>query len=279
MEKQLVTTKLIAQICQKLNVPFSFATENKTVLQLHLKNCDHFMINSNLGLISSTKAQLCLDKAYQYEILNKVISQPKTISYLDPNSEYKNFAPFTDHQEIINDIKNNFSFPIIIKKNTGMEGVNIFLCKNEGELVKAVKTVFNQNDYRYDHVLLAQEYIEIKKEYRAVFYKHQLELLYRKDNSQATFTNNLSPLHYEGARAVEETNQELIKKIEQFVQPTFRNFDLIYGGYDIAEDQQGKLWLIEINSVPGFAYYLKDNGEEKIANLFKKIITDLTLNK
>jgi len=272
---KLITTELITKACKELHLNFSYATKNKTVLNIHFPNKDHFIINSNLGLISSTKAHLCLDKAYQYEILSDVVNLPETTSYLDPHSKYSEFTKLKSHQEIKKDIINNNSFPIIVKKNTGTEGENVFLCHNEKELTKAINNIFNLNSSLYDHVLLVQEYINIKNEYRAIFYKHQLELLYKKDNHQAEFIGNLSPLHFEGAKAIEISDQNLQEKITKFVTPIFTKLDLIYGGFDIAEDQNGQFYLIEINSVPGYAHYLENNREEKLLTLFKKILGDL----
>jgi len=275
MAQKLITTNLIAKACQELNINFSFTTKNRTVLTIHLPKRDHFIINSNLGLISSTKAQLCLDKAYQYEILNSVVNMPVTTSYLDPHSKYSEFAKHKSHQQIIKDIEDKFSFPMIIKKNTGTEGENVYLCNNQIELIKAVQTIFDKNSYLYDHVLLAQSQIKIKNEYRAILYNHQLALLYKKDNQQAKFIGNLSPLHYEGAKAIEINDQSFKEKIFQFITPIFLKLDLKYAGFDIAEDQNGKLWLIEINSVPGYAHYLENNNESKLLVLFKKILTEL----
>ncbi|MCF6184047.1 MAG: hypothetical protein L3J56_05385 [Bacteroidales bacterium] len=275
MVPKLVTTNLIAQACQELDLKFSYVTKNKNVLAIHLSKKDHFIINSNLGLITSTQAHLCQDKAYQYELLNGVINIPTTISYLDPHSKYKEFAKFNSHQEISDNIESIFSFPIVVKKNTGTEGENVYLCNDKQELIKSIKTIFNKQDYLYDHVLIAQKYIKINNEYRAIFYKGKLELLYEKDINKATFTGNLSPLHYEGAKAIEINNLDFKKKISQFITPIFTKLDLTYAGFDVVIDNEDKLSLIEINSVPGFTHYLKDNKEDKLLNLFKKILEDL----
>jgi glutathione synthase/RimK-type ligase-like ATP-grasp enzyme len=275
MENKLVTTNLIATACESLHLDFNFVTKNKTVLAIKLPDRIHYIINSNLGLISSTEAHLCIDKAYQYEILNQVVNMPPTISYLDPFSKYSDFAPYKTHQEIENQIINDFSFPMVIKKNTGTEGENIFACNNRLEVKKAIQAIFNLNSYLYDHVLIVQERIDIKNEYRAIFYKNKIELLYKKDNSQAQFIGNLSPLHFTGAKAVDISDNKLLQKVESFVLPVFEKINLSYAGFDIAEDQAGKLWLIEINSVPGYGYYLENNKEKKVVELFKKILQDL----
>lgn len=275
MENKLVTTNLIATACKALNLNVSFVTKNKTVLAIKLPDRIHYIINSNLGLISSTEAYLCIDKAYQYEILNEVINIPPTISYLDPFSKYSDFAPYKSHQEIENQIVNNFSFPVVIKKNTGTEGENVFACNDQDEVKKAIQAIFNLDSYLYDHVLIVQDRIDVKNEYRAIFYKNKLELLYKKDNSQSQFVGNLSPLHFTGAKAIDITDKKLFQKIEEFILPVFKKINLSYAGFDIAEDQEGKLWLIEINSVPGYAHYLANNPPDKVLNLFSKILSDL----
>jgi glutathione synthase/RimK-type ligase-like ATP-grasp enzyme len=275
MGKKLITTNLIIQACKELEINFSFATKNKTIITLSKPNGDHFIINSNFGLTNSTEAHLCLDKAYQYELLNKVISMPQTLSYTDPLSKFGKFSKFKSHQGIIKHIEQQLDFPLIVKKNTGTEGENVFSCQNKDKLTKAVKTIFNLNHHLYDHVLLAQLKIEIKNEYRAIFYKQKLEILYKKDNNQAKFIGNLSPLHFERSQAVDLTNQKLINKITKFITPIFKKINLTYAGFDIIEDNNNKLWLIEINSIPGYAHYLENNPKEKVLKLFKKIILDL----
>lgn len=275
MAPKLITTNLITQACQELRINFSYVTKNKNVLAIHLPDKDHYIINSNLGLISNTQADLCKDKAYQYQLLSDVINMSTTLDYLDPHSKYTKFAKFKSHQEISNDIEKNFSFPIIVKKNTGTEGENVYLCNNKAEITKAVEIIFNKQNYLYDHVLLAQRHIKIKNEYRTIFYKYKLELLYKKDIKQAIFTGNLSPLHYQGSKAVEINARDFQEKISKFIIPIFTKLDLTYGGFDVAEDDSGKLWLIEINSVPGYAHYLEDNKAGKVLGLFKKILSDL----
>ncbi|NCN87790.1 MAG: alpha-L-glutamate ligase [Candidatus Pacebacteria bacterium] len=275
MENKLITTKIIAKACKKTNLDFTFATANKTVLAIKLKDKTHYIINSNLGLITNTEAHICLDKAYQHEILSDVINISKTISYLDPFSKFGEFSEYKSHQEIVGDITDKFSFPLIVKKNTGTEGENVFLCNNANQVSVAVNNIFNLDSYLYDHVLIAQQRINIKEEYRAIFYKNNLELLYKKDISQAQYTGNLSPLHYEGSKAVDIDDSKFQQKISDFISPIFKKINLSYAGFDIAEDQSGKLYLIEINSIPGYAHYLANNPEDKLFNLFTKILTDL----
>ncbi|MCC3465308.1 MAG: alpha-L-glutamate ligase, partial [Microcoleus sp. PH2017_06_SFM_O_A] len=139
--------------------------------------------------------------------------------------------------------------------------------------------VFNVNSKDYDYVCLAQEYIDIRHEYRAVFFNHKLVLLYEKDKSDAKFAGNLSPLHWEGAKAKHITDSEIISEIENFVRPVFEEIRINYGGFDIALDTNGKYWLIEINSSPNFEIFVRDNHRRIAVKMFKDMLESLTINQ
>src|SRR5690606_31402181 len=111
---------------------------------------------------------------------------------------------------IIDEVKLNFAFPLIIKMNSGSVGKNVYLCQNELDLKKAVEKIFNHFDKDHDYLLLAQEYVRIAKEYRVIVRKGRVALAYLKDNSSATFSGNLSPLHWENGTAVLIESQSLL---------------------------------------------------------------------
>ncbi len=268
-------THYLAQTAKLLNIPFSFVDLDESVLVLHFPQKDHVVINTKLGLITNAEEILGLDKAYQYQFLENKIALPQFRSYLDIHSKYGKFARFHSAEEIKQDILRSFSFPIVIKKNRGTEGENVFLVENETELTKAIAQVFNRQDWNYDYVLIAQKYIQPVKEYRAIVYHQQLEFAYSKDNSQAVLRGNLSPLHWERAQAPEVTDQQKIDQLDEFCQQFLKAWPLHFGGLDIIEDQTGKLWLIEVNTAPSLAFYIKDNGPEKVVGLYTKIIKDL----
>ena len=126
---------------------------------------------------------------------------------------------------------------------------------------------------------LAQEYIEIAHEYRAIFCKEKLVLLYEKDKSQAEFAGNLSPLHWEGAKAQHIINPNLMSEIEDFVKPVFAEMAINYAGFDIALDKKGQYWLIEINSTPNYDIFMRDNDRQIVVTMFKGILETLIVKK
>ncbi|MFN5968052.1 MAG: YheC/YheD family protein, partial [Pseudanabaena sp.] len=121
-------------------------------------------------------------------------------------------------------------------------------------------------------VALVQEPIHIVKEYRSVCLNHEQIVLYEKDISQAKFTGNLSPLHWEGAIAKQIDDVHVMQAINQLIKPIFQKMAIAYVGLDIAFDNQGNYWLIEANSHPNFDIFIRDNGEEAIVQLFQKIL-------
>lgn len=275
MEKKLTAPRVIAQACEKADVPFTHISKDRIVTQLHLPKNDHLIINFDLGLINSSDTHLCKDKAYQYELLHQTINLPPTRTYLDPHGKYGHLAKIKSIPEIVGDIESNFSLPVIVKMNQGSEGMGVYLCHNHDEIERAVSTIFSHQNWEYDYVLLAQKYIKPAAEYRAVFYKQQPEIVYLKDAGSGEYVGNLSPLHFAGAKAIDIEDNALRQKVSNFVAPIFDKIRLKYAGLDIIVDHEQQWWLIEINSAPAFGYYLENNSDQKVVELFSKIFSDL----
>ena len=153
----------------------------------------------------------------------------------------------------------------------------VFLCQKKAEIANYLHKIFDVNSKDYDYVALAQEYIKIDCEYRAIFFQQKLLLLYEKDKCQATYTGNLSPLHWEGAKAHQITNTKIISEIENFVQPIFHELPVNYAGFDIAIDNNKNYWLIEINSAPNYDIFTRDNDPKIVVKMFQEMLKGLTL--
>lgn len=103
----------------------------------------------------------------------------------------------------------------------------------------------------------------------------KIELVYEKDISQATFSGNLSPLHWDGAvaRKIDRTEDaQLWNDLEHFVAPLFEQLSLVYGGLDICVDLAGNYCLIEINSQPAYKLLVESEGEQILVDLYVKIV-------
>ncbi len=272
----LDNVSLLLKACENLNISYEIFHPSENLIKIKLNNKHHYFCNYSTPLINQAVAYLIKDKEYTYHVLNKKVKLPRTVGFLSPfcDIQYKVYLKFPSIQDILLDIKEKFETPVIVKRNSGSSGHNVFLCQNTDEIETALKEIFNIN-HKYDYVAIAQEFIHIKSEYRAVFLNKELVLLYEKDISDAEFAGNLSPLHWNGAKAKYINDPQILSEIANFAKPIFEELDLDYGGLDIVLDRDNQYWLIEVNSHPNYSIFTRDNGEEPVLKIFEKMLISL----
>jgi glutathione synthase/RimK-type ligase-like ATP-grasp enzyme len=270
----LTNIRMLISACKKSSIAYEILHPNQNVVKVILGDREYYFTNYSTPLTPQSVAEIFKDKQYFYQIFQDVVKMPRTISFISPycDEKYLEYLEFPSIDKIIAEIERNFALPVIIKRNRGSGGNNVFKCVNLPEICKALDHIFNVNSKNYDYVALVQEPIHIVKEYRSVCLNQEQIVLYEKDISQAEFTGNLSPLHWEGAIAKQVNDAQVIQAIDQFIQPIFQKMAIAYVGLDIALDDQGNYWLIEANSHPNFDIFIRDNGEEEIVQLFQKIL-------
>ncbi len=267
------STKIICELCEELAIPYQPIDADGVVLELTIKGQSHFVLNNTFGLISDSDAKLALDKTFQAQLLAKSGIIPRTQSYLDPASKYA--SPTTPSLiESAQRIAQSFSLPLILKKNSGSEGVNVFKIGQADEILPKLSEIFNQNSANYDHVAIAQEYILPKNEYRVVIFQGKIEIAYSKTIAVEAKAL-LSSHRWQDVTAELVTDERVTVKLTELVSTLFQVWPIRYAGLDIIEDQQGKFWLIEINSSPALAYFVRDNGTELVRKLYREILLAL----
>ncbi|MEG4337134.1 YheC/YheD family protein [Microcoleus sp. D3_18_C2] len=270
----LTNIEILLAACEELNIPYEILHPSQNLIRLKQGSEEYYFVNYMTPFNSASVAEIFKDKEYTYQLLNGKINTPRTLGFVSPHCEekYKKYLSFPDIESIVLEVNKKIAFPVILKRNRGAGGNNVFLCETTEQIKAALEIIFNVNSKDYDHVAIAQEYIEIAHEYRAVFCKEKLVLLYEKDKSQAKFAGNLSPLHWEGAKAKHIINPNLISEIEDFVKPVFAEIAINYAGFDIALDTKGAYWLIEINSRPNYDIFVRDNDRQIAVKMFKDIL-------
>lgn len=268
----------------ELNIPYTKPLKADFCIQAQMSGISQYFIATFLPLNNEIVVHISQDKGLTHDLLHEQVRMPKTLTFVDPNANdiYQPYVKHISNQEILEEIEHTFSYPLIIKKNSGSQGDNVFLCRNQSELIQAITQVFSKDTPMYDHVLLAQEAIQIEREFRVTVLDGEICLVYEKDISQASFTGNLSPLHWDQAQArliLESDDFELWQHLREFIAPLFEHLNLEYGGLDICLDSAGNLVLFEINSHPAYNHLVASAGEEVLVNLYKKIITYLENKK
>ena len=253
------TIQSLKSASEKLDIECVDPRGDGISLRITINGQNYYCIYNKHFFNRSDIQTVCNDKEYTYSILKDKIKYPRYKRYLEPKGakEYGFEKEILSNEEIVDDILENFKFPIIVKMNRGSKGKNVFKCDSRAEIENAVDTIFNDNILQ-DNLLLAQEYINIKHEYRVITYKGKIELMYEKDFLDATFNGNLSPLHWDGGKAVLIEDEGLKNSIQEFITPIFPIIPITFAGLDIVEDTNGKYWFIEINNYPMLKILLRD---------------------
>ncbi len=270
----LTNIKMLLEACKKLSIAYEILHPNQNLVKVIIGDRDYYFTNYSTSLTPQSVAEIFKDKQYFYQVFQDVVQMPRTLSFISPycDEKYKEYLQFSSIDEIIVEIEKNFELPIILKRNRGSGGSNVFRCLDPQQMRTALEHIFNINSKSYDYIALAQESINIVKEYRCVCLNGEQVILYDKDFSQAEFTGNLSPLHWEGAIAKQVSDHEVIHAIDEFIKPIFQKMAIAYVGLDVALDDRENYWLIEANSHPNFDIFIRDNGEEAIIILFQRIL-------
>jgi hypothetical protein len=271
-------TRCVRKACDALGIPYTTHDDYGNFVAVELDPVRYF-VNAATPFNNGAIDKICKDKEFTWKLLKDTIRMPRTKGYFDPFPEdplYTSYVTEPSYEAIADAIVREFSLPTIVKMNSGLKGKNVYLCESREEVLGAVSAIFNHRLPSSDYVALAQEYIPPQREYRAIVFRREVLLVYEKDVSGATFIGNLSPLHYENAHTVLIQDTKVIDRIAEAFADAYPVLDLEFGGIDIIEDEQGTLHIIELNTHPAFNYFVKDNGDEPLVALYRKILSILT---
>lgn len=266
--------RCLAEACKRANVPFRIHDEFGNVVSVR-KGAEYFFVNFTMPFNNDAVSRICKDKEFAYRLLKNAVRMPATLGFFDPAYEDERFAQFKKEKsigEIAQKILSTFSLPTIVKMNAGTRGINVYQCTSADEVERSLTAIFNKSSRHYDYVALGQNYIQPAREFRVIAFRKKVLLAYEKDISHARFVGNLSPLHWEGARAVHITDAQTLAQCEQFLLPAFGVLQVEFCGADIIEDVHGQFHLLELNTMPGFYHFAKDNGEEPIVQMYEEIL-------
>lgn len=269
--------KALVRACQTSRIKSEINHPSGNLLTVYINKEKKLFANWSTPMNEHSIMHLCNDKDYFYNVFVNTINMPLTQAFLDPDTKpkYSEFLEFQTQEAIANEIEDKFQYPVIVKSNRGSLGKGVFLATSREELTEAISSIFGKNSSIYDYILLAQQVIDIKDEFRVIYLHGEHMFSYRKDQSEAKFTGNLSPLHWEGARSELVTKQTIIQDISRFCAPLFTTIDIPFCGLDVALDHNNTYWLIEANSSPSFDNYITCCGDAEVIDLYTKMLSSL----
>jgi hypothetical protein len=277
-QKPIPNMACLVAACRELGIAYTFYDNHKNLVGVQLDR-EYFFANASTPFNDEAVGKICKDKEFMYRIASDSIRMPHLVGFIDPNcnAEYQSYVLFNTHEEIIDQIEKTFTYPLIVKMNSGSRGTNVFKCSDRSTVSKALKDIYDRASQYYDYVAVAQEYIKIKREFRVIVFRGKIILVYEKDFSRAGIpaTGNISPLHQEASKALLINDQGLIERLFEFVSPMLDKLSVGFAGLDVALDEKDLLWLIELNSKPGFEYFVRDNGDSQLIEMYKQMLISL----
>lgn len=272
MEKHI---KCLIQACHNQGIAYEAMDKEQNVIRVKINDTWQYFQSARTPFNDQAMAGLCLDKDHTYQILKNTVNMPKTVSFLDFNTDekYQHYVKFKNITAIITEIENTFTYPVVIKKNKGGLGANVFLCHNRDEAMNAITVIFDRDSKHYDYVVLAQAFIPTVKEYRAVFYNRQLVLIYERMSGDSTTGFNCRYWETNKGFAKPVHDTVLKQRISDFVQPIFDTIGINYVGFDLIIDENDECHFIEMNSAPRYDHFIDHNGETGVIQLFETILT------
>jgi glutathione synthase/RimK-type ligase-like ATP-grasp enzyme len=235
----------LIEACKALGVGYQLHHDSGNLLEVIPAGRSYYFAAWTTPLNDQAICHICLDKAFFYELAHTLVPMPRTLSYFDPGAapKHQRYISIPSINAIAADIQAHFELPVIVKRNRGWGGDHVFRCDTPGDVVEALTAIYDRTSPRFDYVALAQEHLTIRREYRIIYLGGKLQFAYEKNIDEARFTGNLSPLHF--------------------------------CGFDVAIDTDEKIWLIEANTSPGFAYFIASCGPEKIVELYVRVLQEL----
>jgi len=255
----IANIECLVDACNSLKIAYRFLDKNHNFVAVGTEKVFYFS-NSSTPLNNEEAASICKDKEFSYNLLHEVIRMPNIKSYFDPyRPDFIQYREFDSLEAIAKDMLESFTFPFVVKRNAGFQGKNVFIRNDPESVHDAVKTIFDQNSKDYDFVALAQEYVAAKKEFRVVALNKKIMLAY-------DWKNNFE---------IVEPGSDLFLQLEHFIAPLFTKFELNWSGLDIILNTEDKLWLIELNSKPGFEHFVEARGKETIVKVYEEVLRGL----
>ena len=259
--------------CTELNIPFEFIDEEHNFLRIILGGKSSYFHLNRTPFNSEAVAGICKDKYHTYCLLKEDIQFPKTLSFMSYNVDhrYEEYLKYQSSQKILTVIESELSYPFIIKSNSGSFGSNVFLCHSRDEARDSIQQIFNKNSHLYDYILLAQEFIRTKEEYRLVCYKETPVLAYKRSPNP----NEFNARYWENgaSQAVLVTGEETIQELQEFVRPVYEKLAIGFVGFDIIRSCDNTVYLLELNSGPRFDHFIESNGPEHVISMYEKILS------
>ena len=227
----------------------------------------HIFFKCRVPFNNDTFNVICKKKHLTYSLLKDFVLMPRTKIIYEDKSK--------DIEDIKNEIVSEYSFPLVVKTNSGLMGQGVFLCKGINQVHAALENIFSVNNRHYDGIALAQEFISYSSEYRVVVFMNKVMFVYKKTFEGQRFSEVDGSAYQKKEIPVLVEDVEIINKISSFVESITKATPLEFSGIDLVQDSEGRLVLLELNTHPGFTDFIKECGTKQVEDLYHQMLQRL----
>ena len=267
--------RCLTEACKQLNVEFAFLDEEQNVVELYIHRQSFIFQSNRTPFNTEALAGICLDKGHTWQVLHPHLRMPQTLAFMDleVTPKYRSYLRYHSLDAIMAKIEGALTYPIVVKRNRGALGSNVFLCQDRPEAEAALRRIYNKNLPGYDYVALAQEFIPSRQEYRLVCFRGEPLLLYERYAGDKLF----KALYWEGSegRPILVEDEALIQEQMTFLQPLFERLRPGYVGVDLVRSVSGEWVLLELNSGPRVDHFIEHNGPARIVAMYVRMVQRL----
>ena len=215
-------------------------------------------------------ARLAEDKAYQYELFAGAgIPVPETMVVFNPfaDERFSRYRTYSSVDEVVQDVERRFSYPVVVKRNTGSLAQGVYLEEDRRNLKQRLRTLFENSGF-LDNLTLVQEHVS-GPEYRIVAARDELLLAYEKVGESRR--RDLNPLHGPTGFAQRVDAPELIDALSRLAARVSGVIELGFYAIDVIRSSEG-FQVIEINPNPMCHFYNLHNGRSDFTGIYEKLI-------
>lgn len=315
--EERVFHKIIREICEEKQIEFQKLSYD-WILQLKKDNIVRHITGNRFDINPESSGKIAGDKYATYEVLKSngvSVIEHKMIFNPVSRAEYLNGEGLWE--SIIKFFYDN-NCKIVVKPNTGCEGIGVYLCNSICEVEQAVTKLFRKNGS-----LSICPYYEINTEYRTFYLDGDCELIYGKtkpfvigdginnisdlikiqnknfpDNCivEENFENinlDLIPKKSEkvylswkhnlsgGAMPAILNDIELKKKISDLAKRAASAMNINFASIDIIQTNKNELYVLEVNSGICMRHFIENlnDGYEISKKIYSKAIDKMFIKR
>jgi len=272
MEEQIAC---LIEAGKRLGIPHHFLDRDHNVVALEVHS-ERFIFQSNRTPFNrEAHAGICLDKDHTYQLLHDVVRMPASLAFFDFSlrDKYKRYVRHDSLEAMVAEVEATLVYPVVVKRNRGALGKNVFLCQDGAQVAEAIGRIFDRAIAGFDYVAQVQHYIPARQEYRFVCFEGSPVLAYERFAEAAGFKARFWEL--EGGRTIQVRDEAVLAALLDFVAPVFKRLRLGMVGFDVLRSHRDELYLLELNSGPRFDHFIQDHGRVPIIHMYEQILRQL----